>query len=63
MPITEKGKKIMSNMKKTYGEEKGERVFYASENAGTITGVHARSTRAAKAPRRARAAKAAKGKK
>lgn len=23
-----------------YGPEKGERVFYASENAGRITGVH-----------------------
>jgi hypothetical protein len=26
-------------MKKQYGEKKGEEVFYASKNAGTITGV------------------------
>jgi len=37
MPLTEKGKKI--TMKKKYGK-KAKRVFYASANAGTITGVH-----------------------
>jgi hypothetical protein len=40
MPLTKKGSKIMSAMKKQYGGEKGERVFYASENKGTIRGVH-----------------------
>ena len=40
MPLTRKGKKIMSAMKKEYGEEKGEKVFYASQNKGTITGTH-----------------------
>lgn len=39
MPKTEKGKKIERAMKATYGPEKGERVFYASRNAGTIKGV------------------------
>ena len=39
MPLTEKGKKIMSNMKQEYGAEKGKHVFYASENKGTIQGV------------------------
>lgn len=39
MPLTEKGKKIKRNMMKHYGKEKGEQVFYASENKGTITGV------------------------
>jgi hypothetical protein len=39
MPLTEKGQKIMSEMKEKYGEEKGESVFHASKNAGTITGV------------------------
>lgn len=29
----------MSAMKKEYGGKKGERVFYASRNAGKITGV------------------------
>jgi hypothetical protein len=32
MPLTETGKKVMSSMKKQYGEKKGERVFYAMEN-------------------------------
>lgn len=39
MPLTPKGNKIMTAMKKEYGGEKGERVFYASRNKGTITGV------------------------
>lgn len=40
MPLTEKGRKIKRSMKKQYGKEKGKEVFYASEKAGTITGVH-----------------------
>ncbi len=39
-PLTKKGKKIMSSMKKQYGTKKGKQVFYASENKGTISGVH-----------------------
>lgn len=39
MPLTKKGKKIKKAMMKTYGHDKGERVFYASENAGKIKGV------------------------
>lgn len=39
MPLTEKGEKILANMKKKYGPEKGEKVFHASRNAGRITGV------------------------
>ena len=39
MPLTEKGEKIKSAMEKQYGKEKGERVFYASENKGNITGI------------------------
>jgi hypothetical protein len=39
MPLTEKGEKIKSAMTKQYGPEKGEQVFYASKNAGRITGV------------------------
>jgi hypothetical protein len=41
VPITAKGHEIMANMKNRYGEKKGEQVFYASANKGTITGVHA----------------------
>lgn len=39
MPLSNKGKKILAAMKRQYGEEKGERVFYASENKGSIKGV------------------------
>lgn len=40
MPLTAKGAKIMANMVKTYGSaKKAERVFYASRNAGKISGV------------------------
>jgi len=39
MPLTEKGKKIMKSMQKQYGKKKAEEVFYASKNAGKITGV------------------------
>jgi hypothetical protein len=41
MPLTAKGEEIKSAMEKQYGAEKGEEVFYASKNAGTITGVDA----------------------
>jgi len=39
MPLNMKGKKIRADMRKEYGKEKGDRVFYSSENKGTITGV------------------------
>lgn len=39
MPVTKKGAKIKKAMKKEYGEKKGEKVFYASANKGTIKGV------------------------
>ena len=38
MPLNTKGKKIMSAMKKQYGDE-AEAVFYASKNKGTISDV------------------------
>jgi len=40
MPLTKKGKKILSAMKKQYGSKKGESVFYASINAHKIKGAH-----------------------
>lgn len=40
MPMTKKGKKVMSKMMEEYGPRKGKEVFYASENKGTIKGVH-----------------------
>lgn len=39
MPLTAKGEEIMRSMKAQYGEKKGEQVFYASKNAGKISGV------------------------
>ncbi len=39
MPLNSKGEKIKEAMEKTYGAEKGKKVFYASENKGTIKGV------------------------
>ena len=39
MPLTKKGKKIKHAMTKEYGAKKGEQVFYASRNKGTIKGV------------------------
>ncbi len=40
MPLTKKGKKIKAAMVKQYGKEKGSKVFYASQNKGTINGTH-----------------------
>jgi hypothetical protein len=40
MPLTKKGKKIKSAMQDQYGKKKGQEVFYASQNAGTISGTH-----------------------
>lgn len=39
MPLTEKGRKILASMRKQYGAEKGERIFYATRNKGKIKGV------------------------
>lgn len=39
MPLTAKGNKIMSSMKKEYGAKKAKQVFYASRNAKKIKGV------------------------
>lgn len=44
MPLTEKGSKIMKAMASEYGAKKGKAVFYASRNAGRITGVDPQSS-------------------
>lgn len=49
MPLTSKGKKILRAMREEYGEKRGERVFYASKNAGRIEGVEKRPTRTKRA--------------
>ena len=42
MPLTDKGQKIKKAMVEQYGSKKGESVFYASANKGTITGIEKR---------------------
>jgi hypothetical protein len=39
MPLTAKGEEILAAMEKEYGGDKGKQVFYASKNAGKISGV------------------------
>ncbi len=43
IPLTAKGKKILTKMQDEYGKKKGEDVFYASANKGRITGVYSRA--------------------
>lgn len=45
MPLNKKGMKIRAAMEKFYGKEKGDEVFYASENKGTIKGVTKKKTK------------------
>jgi hypothetical protein len=45
MPLNKKGKKIKRAMQEQYGKEKGEDVFYASQNKGTITGTEKKKKR------------------
>lgn len=42
MPLTKKGSKILAAMKEEYGKERGQRVFYAAANKGTIKGIESR---------------------
>jgi hypothetical protein len=44
MPLTPKGEKIEGAMEREYGAKKGESIFYASKNAGTIAGVDGPTT-------------------
>lgn len=48
MPLTKKGNKIMRAMKQEYGTKKAEQVFYASRNAGKISGVDRSTIKSAK---------------
>jgi len=38
-PLNKKGLKIREKMEQFYGKDKGDAVFYASENKGSIKGV------------------------
>ena len=52
MTLNEKGKNIIKSMRKQYGKKRGEQVFYASKNKGTIKGVEKRKTRSKNAKTR-----------
>lgn len=39
MPLTKKGKKVKAAMEKQYGKKRGNRVFYATENKGSVKGL------------------------
>lgn len=43
VPLTEKGKKMMSAMKKEYGKKKGESVFYATVKKKKLKGMEKKS--------------------
>ena len=45
MPLTEKGKKMMSAMKKEYGSKKGESVFYATMKKKKLKGMEKKSSK------------------
>lgn len=53
MPLTAKGKKIKKAMQKPkskggYGKKKGEEVFFASQQKGTIKGTHRKKAKKGK---------------
>lgn len=45
MPLTSKGRKILSQMTKHYGPKKAQKVFYSSINSGKITGAEGTTKR------------------
>jgi hypothetical protein len=48
MPRTKKGSKVLRAMQARYGKKKGASIFYASENKGTIKGVHKKGYRSSR---------------
>lgn len=54
MPLTNKGKKIKRAMRKHYGKDKGDEVFYKAQNKGTIKGTHRRKRKTKHARKRKR---------
>lgn len=45
MPLTPKGKKIKASMDEEYGKKKGDAVFYASINKGTVKGAERKGSK------------------
>ena len=54
MPLTKKGSKIKQAMIDQYGKKKADEVFYASRNAGKITGVDPESSKGKKSKKKGR---------
>jgi len=46
MPLSKKGKKILTSMKKQYGTKKGKSVFYATEHSGKLKNVKQKTSTA-----------------
>lgn len=55
MPLTAKGKTILTAMQGEYGPKQGKSVFYASINAGKVRGAEKTGSRKALKPKRAMA--------
>jgi hypothetical protein len=45
MPLNAKGQKIRKAMREQYGKKRGDEVFYASQNKGTIKGTEKKQRR------------------
>jgi hypothetical protein len=56
MPLTSKGQKILDKMQKEYGSKKGDSVFYASINKGTISGAEGKKSMKKKAVKKVKKA-------
>ena len=39
MPLSDKGREILKNLRSEYGKKKGESVMYAMKNKGELTGI------------------------
>jgi len=48
MPLSAKGKKILSRMEKTYGKVKAKEVFYAMIKEGKLSGVETKKKKKGK---------------
>ena len=46
MPLSKKGKKILTSMKKQYGTKRGKSVFYATEHSGKLKNVKQKTSTA-----------------
>jgi thermostable 8-oxoguanine DNA glycosylase len=52
MPLTKKGAATLREMKKRYGKDKGERIFFAMEKSGKLEGMVKKKPKRRKAGKR-----------